>query len=695
MADRSIIVQVGANVSGLVSGFKTGAAAAKDFAAKVDTWVGKNSAHITTLSNGIGVAGTAMTAFAAVSVLSAARFDQAMSGVESATHESAQGMAELRSAALEAGRATVYSATESAGAVEELAKAGVSTSDIVGGGLTGALDLAAAGELDVADAAEIAATAMTQFGLGGSDVVHIADLLAAGAGKAQGGVTDLSMALKQSGLVASQMGLSVDETVGTLTAFASAGLLGSDAGTSFRTMLLRLANPAAEAQREMDGLGISAYDAQGKFVGMSSLAGQLTAALRPLPQAQRDAALATIFGSDAIRAANVLYTQGAEGIDGWIAAVDDAGYAASTASIRLDNLAGDWEQLGGAAETALIGMGDGAQGPLRELVQGATAAVDAFSDLPDPIQQSALALVGGGGLVFLGIAGMGKLAVQVHETRAAMDAMGISTKKAAIATGAVGLAIGAAAGLLTMWLTKQAEARASVESLRDSLDQATGDMTENTRAIIANTLAADRGRQGTSLGLISYMDYADAARILGITLEDVTDAIMGNEEAITRVDAAMAAAKPSGEGMFDVYDKQADAIGTIQGVLDGQSSAIADAVAEWDSYSDAMGGGRVGRRRRDLRHGQVRLGHGRRHCLDRDVQRRPRREYLSDERGGRYRTERARRPARVREGDRRRDRVVERQRRDAGRHDRERPRKPGRARRNRLVGVANGRFHGG
>src|SRR5690606_33734709 len=105
------------------------------------------------------------------------------------------------------------------------------------------------------EAAEIAASAMTQFGLAGEDVEHVADLLAAGAGKAQGGVADLGQALNQAGLVSSQFGLSIEEAVGTLTAFASAGMVGSDAGTSFRTMLLRLANPSNEAAAEMERLG--------------------------------------------------------------------------------------------------------------------------------------------------------------------------------------------------------------------------------------------------------------------------------------------------------------------------------------------------------------------------------------------------------------------------------------------------------
>ena len=194
-----------------------------------------------------------------------------MSNVAAATHETTGNMELLRAAALKAGADTAFSASEAADGIEALAKAGVSTADILNGGLTGALDLAAAGNIEVGDAAEIAATALTQFRLSGEQIPHVADLLAAGAGKAQGDVADLGQALKQSGLVASQMGLSIEDTTGSLAAFASAGLIGSDAGTSFKAMLQRLANPLGQGKKAMDELGISAYDAQGNFVGITSV----------------------------------------------------------------------------------------------------------------------------------------------------------------------------------------------------------------------------------------------------------------------------------------------------------------------------------------------------------------------------------------------------------------------------------------
>jgi TP901 family phage tail tape measure protein len=344
----------------------------------------------------LGTASLAFGALAAAGVVVAinkfAEFDAAMSGVQAATHESEENMKLLRDAAIEAGASTVFSATEAANAVEELSKAGVSASSILGGALKGSLDLASAGSLGVAEAAEIAATAMTQFKLEGEDVPHIADLLAAGAGKAQGSVQDLAGALDQAGLVAGQTGLSLEETTGGLAAFAAAGLTGSDAGTSFKAMLQRLTPQSAEAAALMDKLGISAYDAQGDFIGLEGFAGNLQDSLKNMTVEQRNSTMATLFGSDAVRAAAVLYDQGAEGISNWIDMVDDSGYAAETARIKLDNLNGYVEALGGAFDTLLIKSGSAADGLLRGLVQAITGVVDAFNDAPIFVQQTALAL---------------------------------------------------------------------------------------------------------------------------------------------------------------------------------------------------------------------------------------------------------------------------------------------------------------
>jgi TP901 family phage tail tape measure protein len=310
-------------------------------------------------------------------------FDKALSGIRALGGEYADNIEALGEAAKTAGINFGFTATESLGAVEALAKAGVSTSDILGGALTGALTLAAAGNLDVATAAETASKAMTQFGLSGKDIPKLADLLAAGAATATGDVTDFAQALNQAGLVASQAGIPIEETVGALTAFAAAGLLGSDAGTSFRTMLLRLQNPSKESAKEMERLGINAFNAQGEFIGLEKLAGQLQTQLAGLTQEQRSAALAQIFGSDAVRAANVLYTQGAEGIAKYNDQVNQSGFAAQVAAEQTDNLAGDLDRAKGAWQALVLGIEDGSNSigtSVRSIIQSFTDLIGAIDD---------------------------------------------------------------------------------------------------------------------------------------------------------------------------------------------------------------------------------------------------------------------------------------------------------------------------
>ena len=347
-------------------------------------------------------AGALTLAGVGLAVKSYADFDKQMSSVDAATHETARNMQLLRDAAVDAGADTAFSAVDAAKGIEELAKAGVSTKDILGGGLKGSLDLAAAGALSVGEAAEISASALTQFKLSGDKVPHLADLLAAGAGKAQGSVHDLGEALNQAGLVASQTGLTIEETTGGLAAFASAGLTGSDAGTSFKTMLAAVTPNSKEAAKAMKDLGISAFDSEGKFIGLSEYAGVLKNSLSGLTDEQRMSTLETIFGSDAIRAASVLYEQGAEGIQKWETAVNDSGYAADTAARMTDNLTGDLEKLGGSFDTVLIQSGSGANEVLRGLVQGLESVVDAVGQVPAPVLGAVTglaALLGGAALI--------------------------------------------------------------------------------------------------------------------------------------------------------------------------------------------------------------------------------------------------------------------------------------------------------
>lgn len=452
MADRTTKVTLIAEVSNYIAGMSKAAAATK----KTGTEAQKLSAQKQAFAD-VGhtalVAGGVIAAGIAVAIRAYAEFDAKMSQVRSLSHASGDDMAKLGDAAMTAGTAFGFSAAQSADAEIELVKAGVAVKDILGGALTGSLQLAAAGQIDVADATEIATIALTQFGLKGSDIPHVADLLAAGADKALGGVADLGEALKSGGLVASQFGVSLDETVGTLSAFANAGLIGETAGTDLRQMLLKLAAPSQQSADDMAKLGIGLYDAQGKFVGLANLAGQLHDKLGGLDEATRNQTLATIFGSRAIAGANVLYKEGTKGISKWTNSVNDTGFAASQAAGKMDNLQGDVTKLGSAFQNDLIKGGSGANDILRGTVQNVTGLVKTFAAVPEPVAAVGMAIAGvTAGVALLG-GGFLTLVPKIQATKAAMAELNISGatvgktfgKGGLIAVGLVGLE-GALAG---------------------------------------------------------------------------------------------------------------------------------------------------------------------------------------------------------------------------------------------------------
>ncbi len=575
MGDRSVRVILRAEIADFKAKLSQAEAQVKQFAQNASAYVGKNAATIDGLSGTVGKVGLALTAVGALAVKRFADFDAAMSGVAATGEDARASIDGLRQAALDAGRETSFTATEAAGAITELTKAGLSATDVLSGGLDGALSLAAAGQLDVADAAGIASVALKQFGLNGADVSHVADLLAAGAGKAMGDVSDLGAALRQSGQVAAQTGLSIEETTAGLAAFASAGLLGSDAGTSLKTMLQRLAAPAGDASARMSELGISAYDASGNFVGLQSLAGQLQTSLGDLTPQARDAALAIIFGADSARAASVLYNEGADGIARWTREVDDAGYAADVARTQLDNLKGDLEALGGSVETALIGMGESADGPLRAVVQGATDAVNALSDLPPAAQGVTMALVGGGGLVALGVAGVGKLAVAFNEAKTAMAALGWTARSVSLATGAVGAALGLAALAFQAWSSSAADARQRVDDYTQALQGQTDAITTNVRAVAAKRLADD--------GVL------ESARRLGVSSELIVDAITGEAGAYEEVTAQLEAFHGTAQMGAAEREQMRSDVNDVSAALGRESEALADARTQQELTAEAVG----------------------------------------------------------------------------------------------------------
>lgn len=574
MPERTVSVSLIAQTTNYIRNMELAANSTK----RLGATAAESAALSAESSKKIGTAFLSIGTIAAVSVALAikefADFDAKMSQVQTLSHATASDMAALTQAALTAGQKIGFSANEVADAEIEMVKAGISVKDILGGALPGALQLAAAGQIDVADATEIATIAMTQFGLKGKDIPHVADLLSAGADKALGGVSDLGYALKSGGLVASSFGISLDDTIGTLSAFANAGLIGETAGTTFRQMLLQLAKPSQESAAAMKSLGIEVYNSQDKFVGLDGLAGELQEKLKGLTQAQQKSTLATIFGTHAINGANVLMAEGKKGIDDWNNAVDDQGFAASQASGKMNNLEGDLKKLGAAFQSSVIQAGSGANSTLRDLTQDATAFVGVIGNLPAPLLQTGLQIgtvVAGTGLL---IGGFLRAVPAIKSAQVTLRGLGVSAGAARTAVGATALAMTGLVIAVTLVAQANAKAQADTETYTTLLNQQTGALTKSSKAFTVQQLAMEQTAFGlASLGGSAY-DFADR---FGISADTVTKAAEGNTKALAEFHDQINAAQGNPQYIVDpTYGIQlASLASAVQGEADKSKNATA------------------------------------------------------------------------------------------------------------------------
>lgn len=590
--NKNIVIRLMADTASYEAAMTRAGSTAKTVASGMEN-TGRKSALI---ANGMTAAGLAVAAFGVAAVKMAADFDQQMSTVQANTGATSAQMDQLRAAAIEAGASTVYSASDSADAINDLGKAGMSVTDILTGGLSGALNLAASDGMAVGDAAEYMANALSMFHLKGSQASQVADTLAAGAGKAVGNVSDFGEALNNCGAQANSFGMNVQETTGVLALFAQNGTIGAEAGTQLNSMLMKLAAPSAEASNTMKELGISAYDAQHHFVGMANFAGQLQKAEKNLTDEQRNQANATIFGSYAIKAANYLYEAGESGVNKWTKAVSESGYAAEQAAAKNNNLKGDLENLSGSMESLMISVGEGAQGPLRKMIQGLDTLVDTFAGLPSGAQQTIVvmaSLAGVFGAVHKAAGNLnGSTSTMANNIGLAIDpvqrvktalasaqtafqmfkassmsaseqinAFGTSAGKAELKTagfkaigssvmsllgGPWGIALTVAGAALSAFISRQQKAKEATEQLQSALESGSS---------ISETIASAYQKMNfAGADMTHWMGEAK------ISLTDMTSAAMGNKAATDKVNAALKEYGKQGHSQMAVAQKMRDSI---------------------------------------------------------------------------------------------------------------------------------------
>jgi len=327
---------------------------------------------------GAGGAALAVLATGFVSAAQAsAEFERSLNVLQATAQLSDDELARFAKEARDLGadvRLPGVTAQEAADAFGELAKAGLSAADALEAG-RGVLQLSIAANTDAANAARIAASALNAFSLAGVEAVHVADLLAGASIAAQGDIGDMALALQQSAAVANQAGLSIEQLVGLITELAQKGLIGSDAGTSIRTALLRLIPTTKEAAQIMQVLGIQIDATRTLGEQLPELLDQYRLALSRLNPTARQAALLQIFGTDAIRSATIAIEGGARAFEASITAANRQGAAAELATAKSKGLAGALEGLSSTVQTLSVNTGTILSPALEEVVRDLTAII--------------------------------------------------------------------------------------------------------------------------------------------------------------------------------------------------------------------------------------------------------------------------------------------------------------------------------
>lgn len=557
-ASNAVSVLARLDDQGVVSGLKKIKVSMEEIKGKDGklNWEGlkKGGSATKALGEGITDLGRSMTLGLTVPIVAAggaatsvaANFDDAMSQVQGALGGASADMDGLRNLALQLGADTVFSATESAQAMVELAKGGLTEAQIKGGALAASMDLAAAGQLNLADAAATTVQMMGSFGLGAGDATRIANALAGAANASSADVSDLTQAMSQCSAQAALAGWSLEDTAAALALFADHGVKGSDAGTSLKTMLQRLAAPTDQAAEAIAAYGLNIRDSNGKMKDISGIADELTGKLGSLSDAERDAALQTIFGSDASRAAAILMQSGSEGLAKYIAATNDATAAETMANAQKGELSWALENMGGAVESAAIAFGT-ALAPAITAVAGVIGNVaEAFASLPAGVQT-------GIAVVLALVAALGPLLMVIGSVVAALPAIseGFAVLGGALAiplapAAAVVVAIAAiAAAIYAAWTTSEtfrAAVMAGVDAISSKVQEICAFLAPYVQAFldqIVSTVQVAMDTLGPIIGAVLTVIVSTVVPILTSIMDTVAQVLAVILATVTSVMAAM------------------------------------------------------------------------------------------------------------------------------------------------------------
>lgn len=287
-------------------------------------------------------------------------FERTFNKLHGVTRANAAEMAQFRDIAKALGNDLTLPGVSSKDALDamlELSKGGLERGDVLKS-VRGTLLLSTASGISPSEAAESQSSVLQAFNLDASKADRVADLLTAVQQVAPGEIPDFALALQQAGTVAHGFKISVEDTLATLGVFAKAGIRGSDAGTSMKTLLTHLANPSNPASEAMDALGLNIHDTQGNFVGMRSLIQQLSGAAGRMRPDEFQRNVAELFGTDAIRGAMIAGDTGPKMFDQIMAEFTHGGQAQEMGAAMMEGWPGIVEKVQNGIDSIKMSLFD-------------------------------------------------------------------------------------------------------------------------------------------------------------------------------------------------------------------------------------------------------------------------------------------------------------------------------------------------
>lgn len=314
---------------------------------------------------------------AALAVRTFASFEQAMARVRALSGATGQDFASLEGEAKRLGESTVFSATQAAEAMAYFALAGFDVATILKA-IGPALDLAAAGQIEIAQAADITSKIMAGMGIAAEDLGHAVDVMAKAMTTANTDLVQLGDAMKYIGPLAKSAGLDFEEIVGAVQLLSNAGIQGEQAGSTLRGMLIALTSPSKEAKDTLAQLSVAIADANGDVRPLADIIEDLAVAMDGLGSAERLDVLGRIFQARAVTGVAELLSQGSDRLREFQRNLEGAGgTAARISGTQLNTLRGAFTITISALEGLQIAVGEALGPPLRLGIELVTQAIGA------------------------------------------------------------------------------------------------------------------------------------------------------------------------------------------------------------------------------------------------------------------------------------------------------------------------------